>query len=472
MIRVIWRFRRGAFEFKDLRGDPAPAVRQLGIEQFGDPSPVFPDDDQAPEQDGEFLDVMKADPVNDFPYYFQAFVDDAEKARPLLASLEAARSKGLVEWFDLQANIGSQIVNPGLLMGALISCGPDPGGSPTQAWDSCQVYLDPPNPGVSPSGVNARFAWGLRGGQGRNATIIDIEKGWLLDHEDLAGQIDNVFGTFPNNPQDIAHGTAVLGILCANPQTPANRMGVIGIAHRATVQVASFLPKSGQQPNPEGVVKRVCKSLSPGDVILLEVQATRPGSSTPLPLEAWPHGQAAINYAHGKKIHVVEPAGNGGVPFSFAQHGVPNTGPAIMVGAGNILNGHVLSVSNRGPRVDLQGWGTEVVTTGFAVGNYSDLQARQRSQRCYTRSFNGTSSAAAIVAGCVAVISSVVRAHGFGALEPGDMKNLLRRTGTFRDSADVINGLIGPLPNLRAALEDLEAELKQNNPDFSGFDPA
>ena len=42
-----------------------------------------------------------------------------------------------------------------------------------------QDYLDP-----SDAGINSQYAWGFPGGDGAGTTVIDIERGWKLDHED------------------------------------------------------------------------------------------------------------------------------------------------------------------------------------------------------------------------------------------------------------------------------------------------
>ncbi len=34
-------------------------------------------------------------------------------------------------------------------------------------------------------GINAQYAWGFAGGDGAGTTVIDVERGWKLDHEDL-----------------------------------------------------------------------------------------------------------------------------------------------------------------------------------------------------------------------------------------------------------------------------------------------
>jgi hypothetical protein len=35
------------------------------------------------------------------------------------------------------------------------------------------------------TGINAKYAWGFPGGDGAGTTIIDVEMGWFLEHEDL-----------------------------------------------------------------------------------------------------------------------------------------------------------------------------------------------------------------------------------------------------------------------------------------------
>jgi hypothetical protein len=51
-----------------------------------------------------------------------------------------------------------------------------------------QGYLDP-----APDGIDAEFAWprpdgtGFPGGDGANQRVIDLERGWTLNHEDLTG---------------------------------------------------------------------------------------------------------------------------------------------------------------------------------------------------------------------------------------------------------------------------------------------
>lgn len=100
--------------------------------------------------------------------------------------------------------------------------------------------------------------------------------------------------------------------------------------------------------------------------------------------------------------------------------------------------------STHGSRVNLHGWGENVVTTGGG-----DL-FNGGTNRTYTAGFNGTSSASPIVAAAVAQVSSMAQAKGI-TVAPRDMRDLLQRTGT----QGVAGQQIGSLPNVPAALTAL-----------------
>src|SRR4030095_6222268 len=46
-----------------------------------------------------------------------------------------------------------------------------------------QGYLD-----QAPDGIDARYAWGVSGGDGAGVGVVDMEGGWTFNHEDLAAQ--------------------------------------------------------------------------------------------------------------------------------------------------------------------------------------------------------------------------------------------------------------------------------------------
>ena len=44
-----------------------------------------------------------------------------------------------------------------------------------------QDYLD-----AAPTGIDARYAWTFAGGDGAGQRVVDMERGWTFNHEDLA----------------------------------------------------------------------------------------------------------------------------------------------------------------------------------------------------------------------------------------------------------------------------------------------
>ena len=116
--------------------------------------------------------------------------------------------------------------------------------------------------------------------------------------------------------------------------------------------------------------------------------------------------------ATSQGIIVVEAAGNGGENLDGLEYGSPfpagrpDSG-AIIVGAGAAPGCGTARrparavVSTYGTRVDVQGWGECVTTTG-----YGQLQSGADENVFYTSQFNGTSSASAIVAAAAAALSS------------------------------------------------------------------
>jgi hypothetical protein len=118
-------------------------------------------------------------------------------------------------------------------------------------------------------------------------------------------------------------------------------------------------------------------AISPGDVILIEQQTYGPSGHGYVPVEWIPAVYDAIKTATASGVIVVEAAANGGenlgdtsVYGSSFPSGKPDSG-AIIVGAGaacgnqGVPSRSRLSWSNYGPRVNVQGWGECVTTTGY-----------------------------------------------------------------------------------------------------------
>jgi hypothetical protein len=199
--------------------------------------------------------------------------------------------------------------------------------------------------------------------------------------------------------------------------------------------------------------------MTPGDVILLEQQTEGPDNGRYVPVEWTPSVYDAIKLATAAKIIVIEAAGNGGVNLSDPLYGTSfpsgkaDSG-AIIVGAGSACgtspSHYRTSSSNYGARVNMQGNGECVATTGYA--NYYGSTATNNS---YTNSFNGTSAASALVAAAAAAVSSSYEALYKVAATSATVKNAIKSTGTAQDIT-VNPGNIGPLPNLVAAIKSLD----------------
>jgi hypothetical protein len=185
-------------------------------------------------------------------------------------------------------------------------------------------------------------------------------------------------------------------------------------------------------------------------------------------VEWWPDDYLAIRYAVERGIVVVEAAGNGSqnlddAVYDTARPGFPawwrnpfrrtalDSG-AVIVGAGAPPSGNQgpdrsrLDFSNFGACVDAQGWGREVVSTG-----YGNLQGGTNVDLWYTDTFSGTSSASPIVVGALTCTQGVLRAHGRPRLSPARARELLRVTGSPQQAATgrPVTQRIGNRPNLR-----------------------
>ena len=313
--------------------------------------------------------------------------------------------------------------------------------------------------GAAPTGIDVPAAANYPGGKGEDVGIADVEYAWNLSHEDLVNPpITLVPNGTPVDPfDDDNHGTAVLGELVGN----LNSFGVTGIVP-ASPEVIVVNANNTAGYNPAGAINVANFSLLKGDVIVVEQQAAGPGGTDLVPLEWIPSVYDAVKSAVARGLIVVEAAGNGvdnrtGVSLDASAYGTPfpqgkSDSGAIVVGAGSAPcrtdrpQRSRLTYGNYGSRVDLQGWGECVITTGYGT-LYNPSKNAQ-----YTNTFSGTSSATPIVAGAAALFSSVYsKTHSGATPDPRSVRNVLKFTGTPQNTS-TIAGQIGPLPNLDSAL--------------------
>lgn len=310
---------------------------------------------------------------------------------------------------------------------------------------------------LAPDGLGISTSNGLNGGTGKSVRIADVEYSWNPAHEDLpsarvSGAAIRV-GTPVDPFWDQDHGTAVLGVLGARK----NSFGVVGESHQSRLHLVNAY-SSEYGWNVPAAINASMAVLRPGDVILLEQQAYGPNGEY-LPVEWVPSVYDAIVAATAAGIVVVEAAGNGSTDLGSGAYGSPfpqgraDSG-AIMVGAGSVagcssgLGARArLEFSNFGPRVDVQGPGECVVTTGYG-GLFSG-----GANATYTSTFSGTSSASAVVAGAVGILSSGYRAAVGLTATPQLLRSLLM---TYSTPQLGVNQRVGPLPDVYRALVSVD----------------
>ncbi|AQZ48296.1 thermophilic serine proteinase [Paenibacillus larvae subsp. larvae] len=305
---------------------------------------------------------------------------------------------------------------------------------------------------AAPHGIDARYAWTIPGGEGEGITFVDMENGWLLDHEDLVDQqITLVTGSI-NLIDQASHGTAVLGEVVGTD----NEIGIIGASPKARAKVTSTTRANGVGSMVDAIVSAV-HEMTPGDVLLLEMQVT-PGGVL-VPIEYDQDKFDAIKYAVNKGITVVEAGANGSVNLdTFTKDGkyifnrnspdFKDSG-AIMVGAGSSDTSHNrLWFSNYGSRIDVYAWGQNVTTT-TSNDKYPSIK------NLYTDGFNGTSSASPIIAGAAVNLQGIAKAKLGKPFTPKEVRDLLSDPETGTPSNNPSSDKIGVMPDLKAILNKL-----------------
>ncbi|MFW5402336.1 S8 family serine peptidase, partial [Yersinia sp. 1252 StPb PI] len=310
--------------------------------------------------------------------------------------------------------------------------------SNTPDFTSNQTYLRA-QAGTNVYGIDADYAWSI-GVTGKGVRCADIEWGNIYDHEDLkSDNFIELIATTNHGHDD--HGAAVTGVIFARD----NGFGMKGAAFDLDYFYGISEITYGR---PAGIAKGL-QYLRSGDVFLFEMQTGgQNGRYVPPDFNraVWDLTKEATD----KGIIVVMTAGNGSEnlddPF-YAEYRNRGDNGAILVGAGSRVGRNRLSFSTYGSKVHVQGWGGDVATTGYTnLFNGGPL-------RGYTYTFNGTSSAGPIVTSAVIAIQSWYKANHNGAvLSPHEMRSLLIQTGTPQGSG----GHIGPLPNIRRAIEVLK----------------
>ncbi|MES1223379.1 MAG: peptidase S8, partial [Bacteroidota bacterium] len=159
---------------------------------------------------------------------------------------------------------------------------------------------------AAPWGVNAKYAWEIKGGRGEgNVKFIDIEQGWNL----VNGSID--IQTLPltgiNEGTFGYHGSSVLSIISMKE----NSEGYSGITTEANSYVISQWRPDGLHNDADAILSAI-SYLNYGDILLLEAQSFYSGNENSLwPVEIHDASFEVIRLATALGIIVIEAGGNG-----------------------------------------------------------------------------------------------------------------------------------------------------------------
>lgn len=252
-------------------------------------------------------------------------------------------------------------------------------------------------------------AWGTSKGAGVTVAVIDT--GVDGTHPDLAGAVvggtdvsgvGSANGQTPIGSSSREHGTMVSSLLAGRGHGPGSSEGVIGVAPEASLLAISVGFGVGTVSSDDQIATAVRWAVDNGaDVINMSL--TRNTLEWP---ESW---DDAFLYAMQHDVVVVAAAGNRG--SGTTQVGAPATMPGVLTVAGVDRQGNAsFDASSQGITISVAAPSEELVgaTPG---GGYS--------------SWSGTSGAAPLVAGLVALVRS---AHP--QLSAGDVINRITATAT------------------------------------------
>jgi peptidoglycan hydrolase-like protein with peptidoglycan-binding domain len=352
----------------------------------------------------------------------------------------------------------------------------------------------------APAGIDAHFAWTLRGGDGKGIGFVDLERTWTLNHEDLISKgVTKISGINLQSLCTSEHGTMVLGVVIGTD----NDRGVVGIATNVgTTRIVSAVRSA--TPFRYSVSDAILSAITQlrkdaketkknGDILLIEQQTDEhapmegedPKSKIKfmMPVEVIPAAFDAIYSATNSGIVVIEAAANGKHNLSLLKDlktlddcgkiklgmdtgadldqykdsngkqvlnrdkGYPDfkESGAIMVGAARSEVPHErMPFSNFGSRVDCFAWGENVMTAGD--------NSKPKSLTDYTKEkklFAGTSSASAIIAGVALSVQGISDAYLGTRFKSINMRSRLSLRLTGTESANPPEDRIGVMPDLK-----------------------
>jgi len=309
----------------------------------------------------------------------------------------------------------------------------------------------------APFGVNALYAWNFKGGNGEaKIKFVDIEQGWLFNHENVSVKTLSCTGINHDDFQD--HGIGVLGIIMMQHDDAR------GITPNANGFVISQWRPDGFFNTSDAIMAAI-NELSCGDILLLEMQCFESASSSKLwPIEIQEAVFHAIRLATALGIIVIETAGNGDLE-SRKGNDLDNlvikgkkilnrdsidfrdSGAIFVSACSNDLPHQRADFANYGSRVDCFAYGQNVHTTG----NFP--RSSGMAINTFTNQFGGTSAAAAIVTGATVAIQCISERNKEARLSPGQMRFIVSSELYNTISANGKKDKIGRMPDLKKIID-------------------
>ncbi|MBW9398610.1 S8 family serine peptidase [Leclercia sp. EC_58] len=313
-----------------------------------------------------------------------------------------------------------------------------------------QDYLKAPNErrtGYYMGGVNRDSVNLYKGSDGEGITIVSSENcAWNPNHLNLP-PIAFSEGLTSDTCKEREHNTASVGILAGQDIGT----GIRGLSWKSKLAYAGW---------PSSNLFNMIPKLKAGDVVSLNMQSYGGEAGGGVckkdcfvPVENMQGYFDVIKALTDKGVFVVSSAGNGNINLDLPGFNgkwdthVRDSG-AIIVGAFCAKTGMKAGFSTYGKRVTSASWGcNDVFTTGY--GSYNSTPNAN-----YTNTFGGTSSSTPIVAGVVASLSGIAKAHGI-TVTPLQMRQILQETGTPAKSDTV--PIIGTQPDMARAVAKILA---------------
>ncbi len=249
--------------------------------------------------------------------------------------------------------------------------------------------------------ISAPAAWDISTGAS-SIIVADIDTGFALNHEDLAGRWAPGGKDFVNNDNDpsagttnpngigVTHGTETAGLIGA---TGNNAKGVASINWGAKILPLQALDDAGEGTT-TAVASAVHYAVDQGaKVINMSLGAASPDLIL----------KAELDYAQSHDVVVVAAAGNCGNASNYflsdcsvaGQMIYPANYPQVLAVGATDINDNRASFSSYGPNLDIMAPGLgNLRTTTWSLSNQTSL---------YSTSLNGTSFSSPIVAGLAAL---------------------------------------------------------------------